>query len=64
MYTDPSVFSGRHVAIIGGSLSSDEAAGDIAHLAASVHHVTPRPVYVFPKCILLDVDDPRLTLLP
>ena len=64
MYTDPSVFSGRHVAIIGGSLSSAEVAGDIAHLAASVHHVTPRPLYVLPKYIPLDLDDPGSTLLP
>ena len=63
-YTDPSVFSGKHVAIIGGSLSSAEVAGDIAHLAASVHHVTTRPLYVFPKYIPLDVDDPGSTLLP
>ena len=63
-YTDPSVFSGKHVAIIGGSLSSAEVAGDIAHLAASVHHVIPRPLYVFPKYVPLDVDDPGSTLLP
>ena len=63
-YTDPSVFRGRHVAIIGGSLSSAEVAGDIAHLAASVHHVTTRPLYVFPKYIPLNADDPGSTLLP
>ena len=60
-YTDPSVFTGKHVAIIGGSFSSAEVAGDIAHLAASV---TTRPLYVFPKCIPLDVDDPGSTFLP
>ena len=63
-YTDPSVFSGKHIAIIGGSLSSAEVAGDIAHLAASVHHVITRPLYVYPKYIPLDVDDPGSTLLP
>jgi hypothetical protein len=63
-YTDPSAFSGRHVAIIGGSLSSAEVGGDIAHLAASVHHVTPRPLYVFPTCIPLDVKDPGSTIFP
>jgi cation diffusion facilitator CzcD-associated flavoprotein CzcO len=63
-YTDPSVFTDRHVAIIGGSFSSAEVAGDIAHLVASVHHVTSRPLYIFPKYIPLDVDDPGSTFLP
>ena len=63
-YADPSIFTGKHVAIIGGSFSSAEVAGDVAHLAASVYHVTPRSLYVFPKCIPLDVDDPGPTLLP
>ena len=48
-YNDPSVFTDRHVAIIGGSFSSAEVAGDIAHLVASVHHVTSRPLYIFPS---------------
>ena len=63
-YTDPNVFTGKHVAIIGGSLSSAEVAGDIAHLVASVHHVTSRPLYIVPKYIPLDVHDPGSTLLP
>ena len=63
-YNDPSVFTDRRVAIIGGSFSSAEVAGDIAHLVASVHHVTSRPLYIFPKYIPLDVDDPGSTLLP
>jgi len=61
--TDPSVFSGRHVAVIGGSISGAEVATDIAHLAASVHHVAPLPIYVFPKHFPLDVEDPGSTFL-
>ena len=63
-YTNPSVFAGRHVAMIGGSFSSAEVAADTAHLAASVHHVTPRPLYVFPKYLPLDVEDPSSAFLP
>ena len=41
--------------------SSAEVASDL--LAASVHHVAPRS-YIFPKCILMDVDNPGWTFFP
>jgi cation diffusion facilitator CzcD-associated flavoprotein CzcO len=63
-YSSPDPFKGKHVAIIGGSLSSVEVAADIAPYAASVHHVLPRPFWVLPKYLPLDPHDPGTNFLP
>ena len=63
-YSSPEIYKDKHVAIIGGSFSSVEVADDIAPHAASVHHVIPRPFWVIPKHLPLDVEDPGTTFLP
>jgi cation diffusion facilitator CzcD-associated flavoprotein CzcO len=63
-YSSPDPYKGKHVAIIGGSLSSVEVAADIAPYAASVHHVIPRPFWVLPKYLPLDPGDPGTNFLP
>lgn len=63
-YSSHKPFEGKHVAIIGGSLSGVEVADDIAPHAASVHHVVPRQFWVVPKHLPLDVEDPGTTFLP
>lgn len=63
-YSSPDVFKDKHVAIIGGSLSSVEVAEDIAPYTASIHHLIPRPFWVVPKFLPLDPDNPGTTFLP
>ena len=63
-YSSPEPFKDKHVAIIGGSLSSVEVAEDLAPYAASIHHVIPRPFWIIPKYLPLNPDDPGTTFLP
>jgi len=63
-YASPEMYKDKHLAIIGGSLSSVELAEDIAPYAASIHHIIPRPFWVIPKYLSLDPDDPSTPFLP
>ena len=63
-YTSPQPFKDKHVAIIGGSLSSVEVAEDLAPYAASIYHVIPRPFWIIPKYLPLDPKNPGTTFLP
>ena len=63
-FTSPEVYKDKHLAIIGGSLSSVEVAEYVAPYAASIHHIIPRPFWVIPKYLPLDPDDPSTTFLP
>lgn len=63
-YSSPEPFKDKHIAIIGGSLSSVEVAEDLAPYAASIHHVIPRPFWIIPKYLPLNPDNPGTTFLP
>jgi cation diffusion facilitator CzcD-associated flavoprotein CzcO len=63
-YTSPDAFKDKHVAIVGGSLSSVEVADDIAPYAASIHHVVPRPFWVIAKYLPVDGEDRGSKFLP
>ena len=63
-YSSPDPFKDKHVAIVGGSLSSVEVVEDIASYAASIHHIIPRPFWVIPKYLPLDPANPGTTFLP
>ena len=56
--------TGKHVAIIGSSFSAVEVADDVSLRAASVHHIIPRPFWVLPRYLPMDVQDPGTTFLP
>ena len=63
-YSSPDEFKGKNIAIVGGSLSSVEIVDDIATHAASIHHIIPRPFWILPKHLPLDVKNPGTTFLP
>ena len=63
-HTSPEAFKDKHVAIIGGSLSSVEVADDIALYAASIHHVISKPFWIIPRYLATRPDDPGSNFLP